>query len=370
MEEKWIVRVQDQEFGPVDLETLTEWWAEGRLLPENPARRSDRETWQTAGQIEGLFPSAAKSFPGERARTGRIRTFSEIFLETGQIYWRGFPQFFCLALLVAVPSLIFQISLACVNVSEKTVFNGPQAIASAFAVVAFTMVLVAWPIFLGGLQIVAIEISAGRTITLRETLQRAISFWPRVMKLCLIVYLSFAFWTIIPFLAILSLVSAGVSIPILLLALLVLGFQVYMTARLFVNFLFWQQAAVIENRPGVEALIESRKLAHTRATGPRLQRPAYRGAIVASLWLLLLLAISAGVELPFLLLRLRGITSLDEATAIMQTLLHSTSLDWMTFVTYTISGLLHAALRPLLGIAFVVLYYDAKRDDEPHEAES
>jgi hypothetical protein len=32
----------------------------------------------------------------------------------------------------------------------------------------------------------------------------------------------------------------------------------------------------------------------------------------------------------------------------------------MTIATYALSSLVHAVLRPLLGIAFVVLYFDAK----------
>src|SRR5262249_3520966 len=53
--EEWIVRVQGREYGPVNIETLREWKAEGRLLPANEARRADVDLWTTAAEIPGLF---------------------------------------------------------------------------------------------------------------------------------------------------------------------------------------------------------------------------------------------------------------------------------------------------------------------------
>jgi hypothetical protein len=37
----------------------------------------------------------------------------------------------------------------------------------------------------------------------------------------------------------------------------------------------------------------------------------------------------------------------------------------MTIVSYALSSLVQTALRPLLGIAFVLLYFDAKSTDSP-----
>src|SRR5207247_2647528 len=41
MADQWIIRVLGKEYGPADIETLREWKTEGRLLPENEARRVD-----------------------------------------------------------------------------------------------------------------------------------------------------------------------------------------------------------------------------------------------------------------------------------------------------------------------------------------
>ncbi|MEP7078513.1 MAG: DUF4339 domain-containing protein [Chthoniobacterales bacterium] len=362
MLEEWIVRVQEREFGPANFATLREWREDGRLLAQNPVRKSDGQDWITAGEIPDLFdvpesPSADEGI----VRPGKMVTFSQIIVTTCRIYGRGFRQFFALSLLIGIPSLALQTSLAFVDFSEKNAPVVKTPLASAAAVVALVITLVSWPIFIAGLQLISGEVLAGRTISLREVLRRAIQFWPRTARLSALVYGSFVFWTFIPFVTILSLVSGGdVSLFALALAILILGLQVYMTARLFVNFMFWQQSAVLANREGVNALIESRELARSQPTAPRLQRPLYRGAIVASLWLLLLLALSAGVELPFLLFRMRGVTTVEQASALVQTFLSATTPDSITLVTYVVSMLVHALLRPLLGIAFVVLYFDAK----------
>lgn len=51
---------------------------------------------------------------------------------------------------------------------------------------------------------------------------------------------------------------------------------------------------------------------------PRLDRPLYHGAIVASVWLLLLLALTFGLQLPFMLVRFIGIENPEEAMALLQ----------------------------------------------------
>lgn len=370
MAEEWIVRVGENEFGPADFETLRDWRDDGRLLPDNPVRRTDAESWITAREIPDLFAPAMPTPRERQSGAAGLRSFSEVVAETCRIYRRGFPKFFFLALLVGIPSLVFQISLAFVDLPSNHAATGASPIASVCAVVALALILAAWPIFLAGIQILSAEIAADRVINLRDLLRRAIAFWPRTAKLGFIVYASFALWTVVPFFAILSLVSANVTALTLLLALVVLAVQVYMTARLFVNFMFWQQSAVLGNHAAIDALLESRELARSRPTAPRLQRPLWRGAIIASVWLLVLLAISAGVELPLLLFRLRGITTVEEATTLMQTLMSSTAPDWITFATYVISSAVHAVLRPLLGIAFVVLYFDAKEGHETASRES
>jgi hypothetical protein len=357
MPEEWFVRVQEKEYGPVDLETLKEWKAEGRLLPGNPVRRRDEENWSTAAAIPDLFESEVSAPSPEEPY--RRRTFNQIIAEAFQIYRRGFPQFCGLALLVSLPSLAFKLSLSFVNYREGEVITTTTRVASAVAVVALAAVLVAWPLFIGGLQFAAADLTAGRAIRLRDILRRATNFWPRLAKLCVVVYGSYVFWTVLPVFVIITLASAP-SIISFLLALVALAFQVYMAGRLFINFMFWQQSATLGSREGAEALLESRELARSRKELPRLERPLYRGAIIASLWIAVLLVVSAAIELPFMLVRLHGVTSFETAYAMMQSMVNAPAPDGMTIATYVLSNLVHAALRPLLGIAFIILYFDAK----------
>jgi hypothetical protein len=74
--------------------------------------------------------------------------------------------------------------------------------------------------------------------------------------------------------------------------------------------------------------------------------------MLASLWVVVLIGISLAVELPFLLYRLRGITDVEQAVAVMQALVRAPRPDALTIVTYVISSLVNAVFRPLLGIAF------------------
>ena len=357
MPDDWFVRVQDKEYGPVSLDTLLEWKAEGRVIAENEVRR-DAEDWILAGAIPGLFPPAPLPFARAHVPV-RQRTFGEILAETGRIYAKGFPQFFALSLLVAIPSLGLKLSLAFTNRPQGEPLAGPALIAAAIAIVMLTVLAAAWPVFLGGLQFAAGDIAAGRAIRLRDILLRAVNLWPRIAKLALFVYGSFLFWIALPLVAILALAAAP-SILSILLALLALAFQVYMFGRLFINFLFWQQSATLGELEGIEALRDSRELARSRTEASHWQRPLYRGAMLASLWVLIVIALGVAVELPFLLLRLRGITDVEQAIAVLQALVRAPRPDAMTIVTYVLSSLLNAVFRPLLGIAFVVLYFDAK----------
>jgi hypothetical protein len=359
MPDEWMVRVQGKEYGPVDFETLREWQLDGRLIPENEVRKNRDTTWIKAGTIGDLFPGVS-DLADSTVRQIRKRTLGEILIETFRIYRNGFVPFFCLALLVGIPSLLLKVSLAYVNFSGNATPSRMAVTASAIAVVMFTVVLATWPIFLAGIQIATADLAAGRSVRLRDLLGRAINFWPRVAKLCLLVYGSYFVWSVIPVLAILSLVAGQPSFISILLALGILVLQVYMTARLFVNFLFWQQSSVLAKLEGLEALRESKELARSRAEAPRLERPLYRGAILVSIWVLLLLALSAGAELPFLFVRLQGVTSLQDAVALAQNLANASAPDAITIATYIVTTLIHAALRPLLGIAFVLLYLDAK----------
>jgi hypothetical protein len=361
MAEAWYVRVEEKEYGPVDLETLRQWKAEGRLIPQNPVRAADDEEWKTATDIPDLFvpaPPPVPSGPGPSQLYQR-RSFGQIIAQSFRIYRTGFGQFFALSLLIGLPSLGLQICMAYVHYSEGQPVGAPTQIASAIAIVMLVVILVSWPIFVAGLQFAAGELAAGRRAPLGEILRRAVNHWPRVARLSLVVYGSYLFWSALPVLAILSLASVP-SVLSILLALLLLVFQVYMTGRLFINFLFWQQASTLGGLAGAEALIESRELARSRKSASALERPLWRGALIASVWLLILIAVSVATELPFMMVRLQGIASFEQGYDMIMKLSQAATPDWLTIASDVLSSLVHAVLRPLLGIAFVVLYFDAK----------
>lgn len=359
MAEEWFVRVEGKQYGPVDLDALQEWKTEGRFIPQNYVRRDGESSWVLASTIPELFPDLT-SDSSEPLAPDHTRTLGEIFAQTLRVYGKGFLVFFALSLLVALPSLGFQLSFAYVHYpAEGGLLTTTTRVASAIAVVMFGLALIAWPIFLGGLQFAAGEITAGRPVRLADILRRAINFWPRIARLCLFVYGSYIFWTALPVLLILTLASTP-SLASISIALLALAFQVYMAGKLFINFMFWQQSCTLGGLDAVESLRESKELARSRAGAPFWQRPLYRGAFIASVWLVILIMVSVTVELPFMAARLQGITNFEQALAVVKALSEAPAPDLMTILTNILSTLVHAVLRPLLGIAFVLLYFDAK----------
>jgi hypothetical protein len=158
-----------------------------------------------------------------------------------------------------------------------------------------------------------------------------------------------------------GLLGAGeISAIGLLLCLLIGAFMVYMNARLFINFLFWQQTAAFSHGGVLEALRESKELARCEPDAPRMERPLYRGATVASVWLLLALVLTIGVQLPFALVRFIGVSSPEEMIALAQTVSQAKTPDTLMIISDVVSAVLNLILRPLLAASFIVLYYDAK----------
>lgn len=357
MAEEWFVRVQGKEYGPVDLETLQEWKAEGRLIPQNEVRTGPDAAWLPAAQFPELFatePPAPKRDP-----LFRRRTMGEIVSQSFRIYGRGFPKFLLLALMVEAPWLTMRLSLAFTQFRQGEPLSADSRMTAAVAIVMLAILLALWPVFVAAMQFATVDVASGRPLRLKEVLRGAVAIWPRIARLGLLVYGSFLFWTLLPLMLIAALLAQQ-SIVTLLLAPLALALQVYMAGRLFVNFLFWQQSCAIAGLEGAEALQESKDLGRSRSNEPRLRRPLYRGAIIVSVWVLVLLAASVAVELPFTIIRLRGVATIEQAVAVMQQLLNAPRPDAMTLAVTVLSSLVHAILRPLLAIAFVVLYFDAK----------
>jgi hypothetical protein len=359
MPDRWIIRVAGKEYGPVDLEVLREWIREGRLLSANEARLESESQWSSAGAIPGLFQSIPLA-PSQAEVKELEQPGGKLFCRTFQIYGRGFFQFLALSGLVIVPSLCGQL----VSVfAERLPSNGANFLGFFSALVAFFMMvilIVLWPVYLAGLQIVTGELASGRQIRLGAALNRAAKFWPRVAVLCLIVY--GVFFLLLGFAFAIGLMAAGVAgAPLLVLPILILlVLQVWLFGRWFINVLFWQQAAVLNNATVPDALRQSKEIARSGQELVWYKRPLWRGALIASIWF----AFSASLELWSSWAAIRHSFELLMTTPDPQSLLTamtsestSSGLDLPRLCL----GLIQSILRPLLGIAFVLLYFDARR---------
>jgi len=358
----WIVRVEGKEYGPVDLDELREWKREGRLIRENEIREPGSERWIRAGELPEIFADETEDAaePEPAGPVVRRLSFGEIFAGGWRVYRAGFGRFFALALLVSVPSFFLQLAAPFLEMPKDQASLIPVITAVAVAFVMLVLLVIAWPFSLAATQLLAADLHAGRDPQLGDLLSRAKPLWTRMFILGLIVYGSYLLWTVIPLLVAFSLATGAASLSALLLTLLLLIFTAYMVARLFINFLFWQQAGALGGRPTIEALQESKDLARSGTERPRAQRPLYRGALVASLWLLLIIILNVAIELPVVLFRMRGVTSLEQAVTMMQAMATTNSPDLLSGLTTLLSCLVHAVLRPWLAAIFVVLYLDTK----------
>jgi hypothetical protein len=350
--------VQGKEYGPVEVDTLREWKMEGRLLPANEARRTDVQRWTTAAEIPGLFESVDTAAPPAAGLQPR-RSFSQILIDTFRIYRKGFLQFLGLALLIAVPSLCAQLTSSTLSASPNMEANLRTLTVAAFSFCMFLLSLVVWPVFIAGIQILTTELAGGRSLKMLPLLQNALKFWPRVAMLCIFVYGAYFFWTVLPIGIILMVMVAGPSVLLFFLALFVLAFQVWIVGQLFVNFLFWQQFAVLERSDAGNTLRQSKELARSRRDLPWFRRPMWRGIFIASIWFAFVFAINLGSEWHSIQHYFHELTTSQDPQALIQGLTAISTTQGFNLVGF-ILGLAQTLLRPLLGIAFVLLYFDSK----------
>ena len=148
-------------------------------------------------------------------------------------------------------------------------------------------------------------------------------------------------------------------------------FQIWLFMRFFINVLFWQQFAVLENATAGDALRASRNLARSGRDLPWYQRPLWRGALIVSLWYLLVIAIEVAAYWPRVMAEwpvvqdyYNQLMSTPDPQALLNKMMASvpkgeginfSELGWSSFLRI---------LQPLLGIAFVVLYLDSKPDND------
>jgi len=370
--DEWIVRVQGMEYGPANIETLREWKAEGRLLPSNEARRANVDFWTTAAEIPGLFsvPSVvpfAEAFaqpPQPSVRLSR-RSFGEILAETLQTYRKGFFQFLGITLLVLVPSICSQLTTAFVQPPQGSDVDIPSVLAAGFAFLMFILSIVMWPVYIAGIQILTAEIVRGNRFSLIAVLNEAVRFWPRVAGLCIFVYGVF-FLLMVFGLAIAAMsLAAGSSLVLPLVAMGLLILQVWMFGRFFVNVLFWQQFAVLENAGFIDTLRESRDLARSGRDLPWFQRPLWRGAFIASIWFALVLAITLGPQWGTLHHYFNQLMTTQDPQALLQQMTEAQKASGFNISVFAL-GVVEKILQPLVGIAFAVLYLDSKLELPSH----
>jgi hypothetical protein len=360
MPEQWIIRVEGKEYGPADLPTLKEWKSEGRVLPGNEARLAEAAEWDKASGIPGLFDGERP--PVQQARVPKLPrpvSTKKILPETFRIYTRGFFKYFGLTMLVVGPSICAQLTVAFVDSAPGADANIRTLVAGTFTLCMVLLGLVMTPIYIAGLQILTAAYAAGERISFFATLNEAVKFWPRVAFLWIFVFLCYFFWTAIPAAVIFSIALSGLSLLSIFLCLLILSVMVWVTGRLFINFMFWQQFAVLEGCGVLESLRRSRELARSRRDLPWYRRPMWRGVFITSLWCGLVLALNWPTVSQFFHvisgMNLLGITDPQKLLETIQSGMKSSEAAGSTFA----GSVLQAILKPLLGIAFVLLFLDS-----------
>jgi hypothetical protein len=214
-------------------------------------------------------------------------------------------------------------------------------------------------VYVAGIQILTAEIADGRRLRLIAALNEAVRFWPRVAALCIFVYgvffLLMLFGLVIAGIAL----AGGSSLVLVLFALALLILQLWMFGRFFVNVLFWQQFAVLENAPFIDSLRDSRNLARRGSDLPWFQRPLWRGAFIASLWFAFVLAVTLVSEWTIVQHYFNELTTTQDPQALLQKLTEAQQARGFDISGFA-PNLLQKILQPLVGIAFVVLYLDSK----------
>ena len=370
--EEWILRVDGREYGPANIETLREWKAEGRVLPANEARRADAELWSLAAEIPGLFNIEAlptvsvprlihSTSSGQAPSPLRPRGFGEILTGTSRIYATGFLQFFSLTLLVILPSVCAQLTAIWMQTGRASDADPRVLAAGGFAFLMFIFSMAMWPVYVAGIQIITTEIAAGRRIGFFAALNDAVRFWPRIAALCIFVYGVFFLLIVFAFLIAAMIVGGASSVFVILLALALLGVQVWMFGRFFVNVLFWQQFAVLENAGVIDSLRESRHLARSGSELSWFQRPLWRGVFIASLWLAFVLAIALVSEWTTLQHSLNELMTIQDPQTLLQKLTEAQQAHGFDVLSFAL-GIVQKILQPLVGIAFVLLYFGSRKE--------
>src|SRR5213078_566419 len=240
-----------------------------------------------------------------------------------------------------------------------------SVLAAGFAFLMFILSIVMWPVYISGIQILTAEIVRGNRPGLVAMLNEAVRFWPRVAALCIFVYGVF-FLLMVFGLAIAAMALAGgSSVLLVLIAMGLLVLQVWMFGRFFVNVLFWQQFAVLENAGFIDSLRQSRDLARSGRDLPWFQRPMWRGAFVASIWFAFVLAITLAAQWGTLQHYINEWLKTQDPQALLQQMTEAQQARGFDIAAFALA-VFGKILQPLLGIAFVVVYLDSKLELPSH----
>jgi hypothetical protein len=357
MSDEWMVRVEGREYGPVDTDTLLEWKNEGRLIRTNELQRVGEERWIPAGEFPEIFADEIPPPIPPSTSTASGRGLGAILAASFRIFRRGFRHFLALTLLSALPSFCAQLSAPPTDLSSADNLDLRATLAVLFSFFMALLSLALWPVFIAGIQIATVEVREGRTLGTLDLFRRALQLWRRVAALCIFVYGSFLLWTAIPLFLILVVVLTVPPEIGFFLALALLAFQVWITARLFTNFLFWQQFAVIAQSDINHSLRQSRELARSGQERPWYSRPLWRGAVLASLWCVVVLLVNIDAEWQLLQTYFHQVATQTDPQAMVKAL-SDAKPHTGGMVNFGLA-LLQIVLRPLLGISFVVLYFES-----------
>src|SRR5882762_10385270 len=304
---------------------------------------NDQPYAQGSGEPKEISDQKSKSRPPSR----------NILVETFRIYFRGFFQFFCLSLLSIVPIVCAELTSRFIDTAPGVNVDLRTLVIVAFGLCMLILRIVLIPIYIAGIQILTAELATGHRIGFFSVLNAAVKYWPRVAGLGLFVYGVF-FLLILFALGIAIMVVTSAALFSIVLALGLLAFQVWLFGRFFINVLFWQQFTVLENANTNEALRESRRLARSGRDLPWYQRPLWRGALIVSLWVAFVLAITITPAWPMLRDYFVELTRTQDPQALLQKMNASLQTHGVNYPVLALS-ILQRILQPLLGIAFVVL---------------
>ncbi|HJT45183.1 MAG TPA: hypothetical protein VJ721_02825, partial [Chthoniobacterales bacterium] len=309
------------------------------------------------------FQASTVAKPSRKQTASRpSRSFLGILGETFRVFGKSFWQFICLTILAMFPSVCGQLASVWMQNASDAEVNVRTLVLGAFAFCMFVLSVVLWPIYIAGIQVISAETLAGHRVGFLAALNHAVKFWPRIAALCLFVYGVFFLLTMFALAIALMIVAGADSMLVILFAMALLVVQVWMFGRFFINVLFWQQFAVLENAGVFESLRASRELARGDAGVAWYKKPWWRGALIVSIWLAILLAIALYSDWPALNQEWNAIRTIPDPQLLVQKITAIEQARGFNVIGFSLS-LLQKIFQPLLGVAFVVLYFEAKKTD-------